>query len=450
MPSTTCSEVPPGHDMFRATPTPLLPSATHAPSYYAATVREQVAVTPFEGTGHCDVCIVGGGYAGLSTALHLARRGVSVTLLEQSRLGWGASGRNGGQAHVGMRRDQSWLEARVGQEDARRLWQFALGARAHLDWLIETYGIDCDLRLGYVHADHKARYCADTRAHVEHLRSVYGYEHIRYVERDEMHSMVATQDYHGGSYDARAGHLHALNFALGIARAATSHGARLHEGVEVTGLRQADGGWRVQTQRGELRAGRVVLACNGYLRHLSPEVERRVMPINNFIAVTEPLGEAGARALISNGAAVSDSRFVVNYFRMTPDHRLLFGGGENYGYRFPRDIGAFVRPQVLKIFPQLSNVRFDYAWGGTLAITPIRMPWVREVEPGLVNASGFSGLGVVVAPYTGKAVADALCGERDAFELLGRVPVPPFPGGKLLRWPTLVAAMLYYALRDRL
>ena len=436
--------------MRHRVPVVLLPSAVHAPSYYAATVREQVAVTPFVGAQRCDVCIVGGGYTGLAAALHLARRGVDVVLLEQSRLGWGASGRNGGQVHVGMRREQEWLEQRVGPTDARRLWQYALGARAHLDWLVASYGIDCELRPGHLHVDHKARYSADTRRHVEHMRSAYGYEHIRYVERDEVAAMVATSDYCSGSFDARSGHLHALNFALGIARAAASHGARLHEGVEVSALRSEASGWRVGTQQGELSADRVVLACNGYLRHLAPEVERRVMPINNFIAVTEPLGEADARRLISNGAAVSDSRFVVNYFRITPDHRLLFGGGENYGYTFPRDIAAFVRPHILKIFPQLARVRFDYAWGGTLGITPTRMPCVRDLGRGLVNASGFSGLGVLLAPYTGKAVADALCGEREAFELLGRVPVPPFPGGPLLRWPTLVAAMLYYALRDRL
>jgi len=436
--------------MARGTPTALTPSATHAPSYYAATVREQVATVPFTGPARADVCVIGGGYAGLATALHLARRGVDVALLEQSRLGWGASGRNGGQAHVGMRRDQRWLEGRMGREDARRLWDFALGARTHLDWLIETYGIDCELRLGHLHADHRARYSADSRRHVEHLRTVYDYPHIRYVDRDEVASMVISRDYYSGSFDARSGHLHALNFALGIARAAVSHGARLHEGVEVTGLKRNGGGWQLDTPHGSLTAGRVVLACNGYLRRLAPEVERRVMPINNFIAVTEPLGAEGARRVISNGAAVSDSRFVVNYFRITPDHRLLFGGGENYSYRFPRDIAAFVRPHVLKVFPQLAQARFDYAWGGTLGITPTRMPWVRELEPGLVNASGFSGLGVVLAPYTGKAVADALCGERTAFDLLGRVPVPPFPGGPLLRHPTLVAAMLYYALRDRL
>jgi gamma-glutamylputrescine oxidase len=282
------------------------------------------------------------------------------------------------------------------------------------------------------------------------MRSAYGYEALRYVERDELASLVACRDYHGGSFDARGGHLHALNFALGIARAAAGHGARLHEHVEVTGLARAAGGWRVTTRRGELTAGRVVLACNGYLRRLAPSVERHVMPINNYIAVTEPLGAEAARRLIANGAAVSDSRFVVNYFRITPDERLLFGGGENYSYRFPRDIAAFVRPHVLSIFPQLTDVRFDYAWGGTLGITPTRMPWVREVEPGLYNASGFSGLGVVTAPFAGKTVAEALCGERETLELLGRVPVPAFPGGAALRGPTLVAAMLFYALRDRL
>ena len=436
--------------MARAAPIALRPSATHVPSYYAATVKERVTTEPFAGPARADVCVIGGGYTGLGTALHLARRGVDVVLLEQSRLGWGASGRNGGQAHVGMRRDQEWLEERVGLADARRLWEFALGARAHLDWLIETYGIDCDLRLGYLHANHRERYTADTRHHVEHLRSTYGYEHIRFVERDELAGMVATRDYCSGSFDARAGHLHALNFALGMARVAASHGARLHESVEVTGFEPQGGGWRVATTCGEVNANRVVLACNGYLRGLAPQVERRVMPINNYIAVTESLGADGARRLISNGAAVSDSRFVVNYFRITPDHRLLFGGGENYRYTFPRDIAAFVRPHLLKIFPQLERVRYDYAWGGTLAITPTRMPWVREIKPGLMNASGFSGLGVLIAPYTGKVVADALCGEREAFDLLGRVPVPTFPGGPLLRSPTLVAAMLFYALRDRL
>jgi gamma-glutamylputrescine oxidase len=430
-------------------PDALSPGTLHPPSYYAATVREVAPTVPFEGPVETDVCVIGGGYAGAGTALHLARRGVAVTLLEQSLLGWGASGRNGGQVHVGVRRDQAWLERHVGEADARRHWQFALAAREHLDWLIETYGIDCEYRAGLLHADHKPRFAAETRRHVDYMRERYGYQSLRFVDRDEVRAMVASTDYHSGSFDARGGHLHALDFALGIARAAAAHGARLHEGVEVTGVRRDGDGYRVATTRGDVRASRVVLACNGYLRRIAPAVERHVMPINNFIAVTEPLG-ADARQLITNDCAVSDSRFVVNYFRITPDDRLLFGGGENYSYRFPRDIAAFVRPHALGIFPQLRDVRFEYAWGGTLGITPTRMPWIRELGPGFINASGFSGLGVVLAPYTGKAIADALCGEREALELLGRVPVPPFPGGPALRGPTLVAAMLFYALRDRL
>ena len=434
----------------RAAGNPLAPSRQHVDSYYAATQTEQAPVQRLDGDSRCDVCVIGGGYTGAATALHLARRGVEVLLLEQSRLGWGASGRNGGQAHVGLRRDQDWLEARLGTDDARRCWELALAAREHLDWLIAGYGIGCDLRLGLLHANHRQRLGPATQRQVARLQQQYGYPHLRYVERDEIAAMVGSRGYYSGSFDARAGHLHALNLAVGIARAAASHGARLIEDAEVTQLSRQGGEFWLRTRHGTVRAARVVLACNGYLRGLSRYVERHVMPINNYIAVTEPLGPERARGLISNNAAVADSRFVVNYFRLTPDHRLLFGGGENYRYRFPRDIGAFVRPHLLAVFPQLADVRFDYAWGGTLANTPTRMPLLRELEPGFVNASGFSGLGVVLAPFAGKLVAAALCGERDGFELLGRVPVPAFPGGPALRWPTLVAAMMFYALRDRL
>jgi gamma-glutamylputrescine oxidase len=434
----------------RSYPATLAPSAEHAPSYYAATQREAVATQPLEGSAQCEVCIIGGGYTGLAAALHLARRGTQVLLLEQSRLGWGASGRNGGQVHVGMRRDQSWLEARVGMALAQRYWQLALAARAHLDWLIGSYAIQCEFRSGLLHVNHRARYSDETRGHVEHLRSAYHYPHIRFVEREELRSLLASTAYHSGSLDTHGGHLHALNYALGIARAAASHGARLHDLSEVTALRRVGAQWQVSTARGEVRAAKVILACNGYHRGLSRAVERHVMPINNYIAVTAVLGPERALALIRNGAAVSDSRFVVNYFRLTPDHRLLFGGGENYSYHFPRDIAAFVRPRLLEVFPQLHDTRIDFAWGGTLGITPTRMPLVREIEPGLINASGYSGLGVLMAPFAGKAVADAMHGEREAFELLGALPPPAFPGGVALRWPTLVAAMTFYALRDRL
>jgi gamma-glutamylputrescine oxidase len=426
----------------------------HAPSYYAATSRPSPPAPALDGSTQADVCIVGGGFTGLSAALRLAQRGISVVLLEAGPLGWGASGRNGGQVHVGMRRDQAWLEKTVGLDDARHLWRLALDGRAHLDTLIAEHGVDCDLRLGYLHGDHKARYVPHTRAEVDHLRERYGYDDIRFVDRDEIRSLVATQDYHGGSLDRRGGHLHPLNLTLGIARAAAGKGARLHAGTRATGVMRSGSGWRVETASGVVQAETVLLACGGYLQGLESEVDAHVMPINNFIAVTEPLGPERAQALIRDGLAVSDSRFVVYYYRTTPDHRLLFGGGESYSWRFPADIADFVRPHIARVFPQLRDVRLDYAWGGTLSITPTRLPFVRAVRPGLYNISGFSGLGVVLAPYFGHLIGDALAGgpaglEGADFDRLARLPVPRFPGGKLLRWPTMVGAMLWFAMRDR-
>lgn len=424
-------------------------AGAYPPSWYAATRIEGPAAPPLDGDAQADVCIVGGGYAGLSAALHLARAGRKVVLLEATRLGWGASGRNGGQVHVGMRREQEWLERHLGPDDARALWRMALDARAHLDWLIEDQGTACDFTPGYLHVDHRAGYVRHTRAHVDHLRERYGYDPIRFVDRDEARHLVGSAGYHGGLLDMRGGHLHALNFALGIARAAASAGAALHERSAATSLDRTGDRWTVRTARGAVTADRVILACNGYLRGLEPKVEQRVMPINNYVAVTAPLGEARAQAIVRQGYAVSDSRFVVYYFRITPDHRLLFGGGENYSYRFPADIAGFVRRHILAIFPQLADVAIDHAWGGTLAITPNRLPYVREVEPGMIAVGGFSGLGVVMAPYVGKLVADSLTGDDADYARLARLPVPRFPGGRLMRWPTLVAAMSFLALRDR-
>jgi gamma-glutamylputrescine oxidase len=380
----------------------------------------------------------------------LARQGVKVGVLEQARLGWGASGRNGGQVHVGLRRNQHWIERRLGRDAARCLWDVGLRAREHLDWLVETYSIKCDLRHGLLHADHKSRYGDHSRRYVDYLDREYDYKSLRYVGLEEIRSAVASNSYVGGTLDTRGGHLHALNFALGIGRAAHQHGAKLHEDTEVTGIQRVGSAWRLTTPRGAVRAQQVILACNGYLRGISPIVEAHVMPINNFIAVTEPMKPETAAALVRNGCAVADSRFVVYYFRITADHRLLFGGGENYSYRFPDDIGAYVRKHIVRIFPQLAPVRLDYAWGGTLAITSTRMPFIRELEPGLFNASGFSGKGVVFAPYAGRVVAQAIMGDRADFELLGRVPVPRFPGGARLRGPTLFAAMSIAALLDRI
>lgn len=397
-----------------------------------------------------DACVIGGGYAGLSAALHLARGGASVVLLEASQIADGASGRNGGQVHNGFRHDPAWFESRLGTDFARQIRALGIEAREHLEWLIRTYKIDAQYCPGLLHLCHKRRYVDEARGYVDDVMSRHPDAGLRFVDLEEARTLVASGDYYGGYLDSRSGHLHALNLALGMARAASQHGVRLYEHSAATRLVPIPGGWEVQTARAAVRAESVVVAGNGYLRNLQPVVEARVMPINNFVVTTEPLGAEGAERLIRNRLAVSDSRFVVYYFRITPDDRLLFGGGETYSYEFPNDIAGMVRGHLLRVFPQLKRTRIEHAWGGTLAITSSRLPFVREIEPGLFNASGFSGQGIVVAPFAGKAIAAAIGGDRRAFDLLAQFPVRRFPGGKYLRWPILVAAMSWFALRDHL
>jgi gamma-glutamylputrescine oxidase len=420
-------------------------------TYYHATATEPFPnATPLSETVSADVCVIGAGYTGLAAALHLARKGASVALLEESRIGDGASGRNGGQVHNGFRHDSHWFESRLGADFARQVWSLGLEAREHLDWLIRTYNIDAQYLPGLLHLCHKRSYVAETQAHVEDVMSRHPEAGLRFLDQAQTRSLVNSNDYYGGYLDPHSGHLHALNLALGMARAARQHGAQLYELSAVTRIARAGEAWKIHTEKGSVRASSVVLAANGYLRNLQPAVEARVMPINNFVVTTEPLGREAAEGLIRDRRAVSDSRFVVYYFRITPDDRLLFGGGETYSYQFPKDIAGMVRGHMLRIFPQLKDTRIEHAWGGTLAITTSRLPFVREIEPGFFNASGFSGQGIVIAPFTGKAVADAIGGDRRAFDLLAKFPVHRFPGGKLLRWPVLVAAMSWYALRDHL
>lgn len=418
-------------------------------SWYAATAAPAPMRPALAGPRRADVCIIGAGYTGLSAALHLAEAGLEVVVLDAHRAGWGASGRNGGQAGTGQRRDQEELEAMLGRPDARRLWDLAEEAKALVRSLIARHAIDCDASPGIIHADHKARHVPHSRAHAEKLNREYDYPHIRFVDREEMRTLVGSPAYHGGTIDTDAFHLHPLNYALGLARAAEAAGATIFEQSEVTRIVRGDPAV-VRTAGGEVSAAHVLVACNGYVGGLEPGTAARVMPINNFIIATEPLGEARAGQLIANNAAVADSRFVVNYFRLTPDFRLLFGGGESYGYRFPADIPAFVRRPMLKVYPDLADVAIDYGWGGTLAITAKRLPAYRRVSANILSASGFSGQGVTLATLAGRLAGEAILGQAERFDVMAAIPATPFPGGAYLRQPLLAAAMSWYALRDRL
>ncbi len=420
----------------------------YPPSWYAATVADPLPRLPaLTGQVQADVCVVGAGYTGLSAALHLARAGKRVVVVEAHRVGFGASGRNGGQVSSGQRLHQDDLETMVGRDDAGHLWAMAEEAKALVrDLAADAPGVD--YRPGVAHVCRSAAEVRADHAYGDRLARDYGYTQGEKLNRDGIRALIGSDAFQGGSIDWGAGHMHPLNYALGIARAAMAAGAVIHERSEV---HRIDPGPRpvVRTGAGQVTCEHVVLACNGYLSGLAPQVEARVMPINNFIIATEPLGDR-ATGVLSKPVAVEDSKFVVNYWRLSGDGRLLFGGDESYGYRFPADIGSRVRRHMLAIYPHLADVRIDHAWGGTLAITMNRMPCFIRPMPGVWSASGYSGHGVALATMAGRVLAEAVGGTMDRFDLMARLPQPRFPGGVAGRWPLLVLAMTWYSLRDRL
>ena len=427
----------------------VMQNQAHVNSWYAASANLQLDFPALSGEVNADVCVIGGGYTGLSTAIHLRQRGYSVILLEANKIGWGASGRNGGHVGTGQRAEQEELEKLLGLEHAKALWELGLEAVDTVCELIDQHEIDCELKTGNLHVASKAKETSGLREEVEHLSTVYGYEQIRFVDPAELGEMTSGQGFHGATLDMGARHLHPLNYALGLARAASAAGAVLYEGSRVLSYTEGDK-VLVKTDRGEVHADFLVLACNGYLEKLEPRAAGRIMPINNYMLATERLPEELARRLIRDDTSMTDSLFVVDYWKLSADNRLLFGGGESYSRRFPADIGSFVRKYMLRIYPELVDTRIEYGWGGTLAITMNRMPDFGSLSPQAFYAHGYSGHGVPIATLAGKLLAEAISGTAERFDVMASVPSRTFPGGTLLRWPGLVAGMLFYALRDRL
>ena len=424
----------------------------HAPSYYAATALSDRRWPELKGQQRADVCVIGGGFTGLSAALHLAERGLKVTLLEAHRVGFGASGRNGGQVGSGQRLEQDELERRFGRETAHRLWEFGQDAKALIRDLIARHDIPVTFHPGIVHACRTEAEARHAREMAEKLARDYGYDQVQPLSREALRAIVPSEVYRGGDIDRGAGHLHPLNFAQGLALACDRLEVTIHEGSVVHQVRPGDPAAGrpavVQTEHGQVKADHVIYALNGYDGGLAPRVAHRVMPINNFILATEPLGRRATEVLREN-VAVADTKFVVNYWRLSEDNRLLFGGGESYGYRFP-DILATVRKPMLEVYPGLRDIRIDYAWGGTLAITMTRMPHFARPFAGACSASGFSGHGVAMGTLAGRIMAEAVAGQASGFDFFAGLRVPAFPGGAMLRQPLLVAAMTWFSLRDRL
>lgn len=421
----------------------------YADSYYAATAVGTREYPALAGDCLADVCVIGGGFTGLSAALNLAEQGLTVVLLEAERIGYGASGRCGGLVGSGQRKDVLETEKMFGLERSRDLWNFAESAKEEIRARVEKHEIACDLQRGQLVGIHKKRYLGSSQELVDALTERYAYPHCNALNTEQVRAYVATDDFLEGLYDSEALNLHPLNYAIGLARAAAEAGVRIHEKSRVARYSQDDPSL-VETNGGSVTASFVVLACNGYLQGLERRIASKIMPINNFMIATEPLGEQRARELIDGRFGVHDTRFIVDYFRLTDDHRLLFGGGENYRRGFPGDIAAFVRPYMLNLFPQLEDVAIDYAWGGTLAVTVNRLPHIGRVRPNVFFGQGYSGHGILIATLAGKVIAEAIAGTASRFDVLASLPIHTFPGGTLLRYPGMVLGMLYYTIRDRI
>ena len=416
-------------------------------SYYSASTPVAPSYKALKGDITVDVCIVGAGYTGLSSALHLAKRGYKVVILEAETVAFGASGRNGGHVGTGQRMEQQDIEKKFGRETALSLWNMGLEAVDTVRDLILENSIECDLKYGDVNFAHKPGYCKELEEEVEFFKNSYDFNDLEYIPRNRISEVIGSDVYYGAQWNKATLHLHPLKYALGLAKAAVDAGVTIYENSRV----QSYSGTPVivKTGHGQVTASELILACNGYIEDLEPKINGYIMPINNFVLATEPLSPEVAASIIPKDTSMADSRFVINYWKLSADNRLIFGGGENYRRGFPRDIKSFVQKYMLEVYPQLSNTQIDHGWGGTLAITLNRLPHFGRINGNIWHLQGYSGHGVPTATFAGKLVAEAISGKHERFDIMANLPTGKFPGGTLLRWPGMVAGMLYYAMRDR-
>ena len=425
-------------------------SDQHANSYYAATRSRSLNCAKLEGSVNADVCIIGGGFSGLNTAIELAERGLSVIVLEARKIGWGASGRNGGQLIRGVGHGVEQFESVIGTSGVRDLKLMGLEAVEIVRQRVEKYQIDCDLTWGYCDLANKPAHVEGFLEDYEELKSL-GYRHeMRMLRKDEMASVVGSSLYAGGMIDMGSGHLHPLNLAIGEGLAAQSLGVRLFEGSAVTRIDYGSE-VRVHTASGEVRAKTLVLACNAYMNDLNPQLGGKILPAGSYVIATEQLGESVAKQLIPQNMALCDQRVTVDYFRLSADNRLLFGGACHYSGRDPADIAAYMRPKMLKVFPHLADVKIEYQWGGMIGIGANRLPQIGRLKDhaNVFYAQAYAGHGVNATHLAGKLLGEAITAQHSSgFDIFAKVPHMTFPGGKHLRSPLLALGMLWYRARE--
>ena len=429
-------------------------------SYYAATALREQHFTALQGDVDCDAAIVGGGFAGLSAAIELADRGYKVAVLEAHQVGWGASGRNGGQVIAGLACDQSEIESQLGLEASRRVWDMTMEAIALIAERRQRFGIECDWRSGYLSLAVNARKARELQRWHATMEQRYAYR-TQWIGSQDMAQWIASPRFHSGVHDPLGGHLHPLKYCLGLAKAAAALGVQIHEQSAVVQIEPGKS-VRLKCERGSVRAAHVLFAGNVYLDGLTPglapAIAERIMPVGTYIVASEPLAPALAASLIPSQSAVCDTNFVLDYFRPTPDHRLLYGGRVSYSTVTPPNLAASMQDRMARTFPQLKGSKVEYAWGGFVDISMKRAPDFGRLPNANGNAAyeniyylqGFSGHGVALTGLAGKLVAQAIAGNAERFDIFARIRQRSFPGGRALRMPALVLGMAYYRLKDLL
>jgi gamma-glutamylputrescine oxidase len=427
-------------------------------SYYEHSVQRPTSRGALVGDFDCDVCIVGGGLAGLSAAIELRKRGLSVALLEAKQIGWGASGRNGGQVIAGLACDISEIERQLGRSVAKEVWEMSLEAIDVIHERRRDYKIACDWQAGYLSGAVKPRKARELAESVALLSRDYGYQQT-YIDGTEVRDWIDSPRFVAVAHDPRSGHLHPLKYTLGVAAAAEKEGATIFEDTVVSSITRAQtaagvkANYLVHTRCAAVRCNYVLLAGNVYLDDVAPSIRSRIMPVGTYIVASEPMSRNRVNALIPSRSAMCDTNFVLDYFRPSADDRMIFGGRVSYSTMTPRNLEASMHRRMTEVFPQLRDLRVTHSWGGFVDITMNRAPdfgRVRELGDDVYYLQGFSGHGLALTGLAGRVAAEAIAGTAARFDLFARLKHREFPGGRWLRTPALVAAMAWYRLRDAL
>ena len=416
-------------------------------SYYVNSLKYQSTYSSLKETTDTQVCVIGGGFSGVNTALELAQRGFHVTLLEAYRIGWGASGRNGGQLIRGIGHGTEQFKSVISEEGVRAIDQMGLEAVDIVKERIAKYSIECDLVLGYCDLAHKPRHIEAFRQDKAWLDKV-GYPHeTRLLGKDQMHEVVGSDNYLGGLIDMGSGHLHPLNLNLGEAQAAKQLGVKIYEQSTVKQISYGKS-ITVKTSTGSVNCEKLVICGNAYVAGINDKLESRVLPAGSYVIATEPLSDELCARLLPKNMAVCDQRVALDYYRLSADNRLLFGGLCNYSGRDPKSITATLKPHMDKVFPYLKDTLIEFQWGGMIGIGANRMPQIGRLQDNVYYAQAYSGHGINASHMAGRLIAEHINGESKRMEIFERINHMRFPGGRKLRSPLLAAGMLYHRAKD--